>query len=126
MAHSDTKKFLGRTWALNGNRQDPSDFSLDISEGWTPHYEQPGSGFEPERTLFNQFFCQIEQAFTEGIQRGIPEWDARVNYQADETGHSFVTASDGQIYVSARASGPAFGNATDPTMDNDKTVWQEY
>ena len=126
MADAQAKKFFGEIWGLAGDRDDPEDVGLDRSTGWPVRYEQPGADAEPERTVFNQLLCELDQAFSEKARAGVLEWDARIDYPGDdETGYAFVVGTDGRLYVSLRPSGPTTGNPTNPVGDG-QTAWAEY
>ena len=125
MADSEAKKIT--RWASNGDRQLPEDLGLSRETGWTVPYEQIGAGAEPERTLFNQLLLELTEAFEDTVRRNILPWDQRIDYPgSDDEGYAFVAGPDtGVLYVSARPSGPALGNPTNPeTLDQD--VWETY
>ena len=126
MADSEARKLLAQYWAAGGDRADPSDVGLTRSEGWGVSYEQPGSGREPERAVFNQRLLELDEALGDALRFGVQPWDRRINYPgSDATGYAFVVGSDGLLYVAMIPSGPATGNATDPT-DANQAVWREY
>ena len=126
MADAEAKRALNKVWAIEGDRFDPADVGLSRNTGWPVRYEQEGAGAEPEREVFNQLFCELDQLLGDKLQHGILEWDSRVNYPGNnEVGYAFVTGSDGRLYVSLAPSGPATGDSTDPTDENN-SKWQEY
>ena len=126
MADAEARKFLGDLWARDGDRNTPEDFSIERDLGWPPRYEQPGSGFEPERELFNQLLFELQEAFSEKLTRGLHLWDERVDYPgSDDEGYAFVLGSDNVIYVSLQPSGPTTGNIVDPVSTNN-LFWREY
>ena len=126
MADAEARKILAQAWALDGDRQDPEDVGLTRNIGWPVSYEQPGAGVEPERTVFNQLLAELDESLGDKLRFGVLPWDARIDYVADaEQGYSFVTGSDGRLYVARVASGPGGGNATDPVADG-QSVWDVY
>ena len=107
-----------RLWAETGDRQNPEQVGLTRSRGWPVSYEQLGSGDEPERTIFNQLLREISGGILDRSRQGIYQWDSEVTY----THETFVTGSDGKIYVSLTDSGPAFGNSADPILDSSRNI----
>ena len=128
MAISDATKALiaDGIWASSeaADRETPENLGIRRIDGWTVAYEQPGSGREPERTLFNEQGFEQESAIHDIVGFGVLAWDAGVDYVHDDTGHAFATTSTG-LWVSERASGPARGNATNPDTPG-QTVWRRY
>ena len=82
MADSETKKILGGIWASGdtGDRTDPEDVGIERTEGWRLAYEQIGSGFEPERAMFNQKFREYDGLAVDVMRMGILFWDAEIDY----------------------------------------------
>lgn len=97
-------------WASGGAIVEPSDVKKQT--GWTA--EVPP--FQWENWIQNrqdQFIAHVNQ-------RGIAEWDGLTEYEA--SGKSYVQGSDGKIYKSVAASGPAT-TSQNPTTDVSDTYW---
>ena len=77
---TQSKKLLGNEWADSGERTDPEDVNIIRSVGWDVRYEQIGSGFEPERDVFNQLLRELSGWANDEIVNGVPPWDADVDY----------------------------------------------
>lgn len=120
MADTEAKKILAGLWADSGARSDPEDFGIDRSRGWPVTYELVGAGREPERTLFNQRFRELDGWATDRMRSGVPGWDGDIDYPV----HAFV-ATGGSLYVATVATGPAASNATSPDASG-QTVWRRY
>ena len=120
MAGSEAKKILTGLWADSGEREDPEDVDLVRVMGWPVSYEQIGSGKEPERTVVNQRFRELDGFASDVIHYGILPYDAEIDYYK----HAFVVAG-GNVHVSLEPNGPATGNVTDPD-DSDQSVWRIY
>ena len=122
VADTEAKKLLtAAAWADTGDRVDPEDEGIDRAKGWPVSYEQQGSGKFPERPVFNQLLRE-QSGFSQDVLRwGYLPWDAEVNYAQ----YAFVIGADGEKYVSNVATGPATGNATNPTAAQ-QTVWRVY
>ena len=113
-------------WADSGDRTSPEDAGVTTDAGWPLAAEQVG-GMSVSRGLMNELFYRITSWAVEVRDAGLPmEWDAEINYIHDSTGIAFVKGSDGLIYRSVQASGPAGGNATDPVTDSMRTYWRLY
>lgn len=110
-----------RPWAsaAPSNRQDPAEVGIDRAQGWPVAYEQLG-GLFPERTVFNQVLYELTAWATYQLAAGVPEWDAGIDYVHP----AFVTHA-GDIWRSSRNTGPATGDATDPSSA-DQDVWELY
>lgn len=118
---AEAKKLLGNLWADTGDREDPEDVGIARATGWPVSYEQIGSGSEPERTVFNQRFRELDGWASDRIRMGIPQWDIEVDYLHP----AFVTTSSGLHVTRSGNTGPTYGNATDPDADA-QTVWRRY
>ena len=116
MADDEAKKI--EPWAERGDRTDPEDVGIDRDLGWDSRYEQIGSGFEPERDVFNQLMHEISVGLIYLLQTGVPTWDADLDYPAG----AFVASARG-LHVALEPTGPATSNATDPTAEG-QTVWR--
>ena len=119
MPDAEAKKI--RLWAENGDRETPEELGLDRSKGWPVHYEQVGTGFEPERTLMNQLTREQTGLADTRMREGIPRWDAEINYRQ----YAFVVSDTGRLMVSLVPTGPVHGNVTDPDSEG-QTVWRQY
>ena len=127
MADTESKKMIGNLWAsdANADRFDPEDVGLVRNKGWPVAYEQIGSGFEPEREVFNQLLLELQSYFADKTRSGILRWDIDIDYVHSDEASSFVVGSNGKIYVANAPSGPATGNATNPVTAG-QTVWRLY
>ena len=115
---------LQAPWAETGHRASPESAGLERAEGWPVSYEQVGGG-RVERSVTQQLLYELSLAFRTFLRGGLPAWDSRVQYPGDPgEDRAFVLGSDGREYVSLRASGPAAGNATDPTTEAGQTYWR--
>ena len=121
MADTEAKKILTGLWADTGDRTDPDDLGLSRTTGWPVAYEQIGSGFEPERAVFNQRLRELDGAFADEMRYGIGPWDAAIDYYR----HARVTDSASRKMIATVATGPATGNATDPAAAG-QTVWRPF
>ena len=121
MADVQARKLLAGPWALNGDRADPEDLGIDRETGWGVDYEQLGSGNTPERLVVNQKFCELSAAFIDRMRFGVLPYDALIDYPQ----YARVIDSTGRKMVALEATGPATGNATDPTTTG-QTVWREF
>jgi hypothetical protein len=104
------KPDMTNIWASGGAVVKPSD--VKIQTGWTP--EVPPHQWE------NWVQKRQDEYLAHINQRGIPAWDGLTNYEA--SGLSYVQGSDGGIYKSVAASGPA-GVVQNPTTDVVGTYW---
>jgi len=121
---AQAKKILSNVWASGpeAEREDPESLGLIRSRGWPVSYEQPRSGKEPERTVFNQKFREVGAAFFERMRYGgVPIYDQEINYYQ----WARVIGSDGMKYYALEATGPAHGNISDPTTDSGN-IWRLY
>ena len=107
-------------WASGGARSLPEDEGIDRGVGWDVRYEQKGSGAEPEREVWNQLLRELTGQAVEINARGVLQWDAELDYRQ----YAFVVGSGGKLHVSNVATGPATGNAEDPTSGG--SVWRVY
>ena len=105
-----TKPDMEFIWASGGAIVEPSDTKKQT--GWTA--EVPPHQWE------NWIQNRQDQYLAHINERGIPEWDGLTNYLA--SGLSYVQGSDGKIYKSVAASGPAT-TIQDPTTDVSDTYW---
>lgn len=105
-----TKPDMEFIWASGGAVVKPSD--VKIQTGWTP--EVPPHQWE------NWIQKRQDEYLAHINQRGIAAWDGLTNYEAG--GLSYVQGSDGKIYKSVAASGPAT-TVQDPTTDVSDTYW---
>lgn len=94
-----TKPDISKVWASSGSKSTPPD--AKIATGWG--YEM--MPFEWENYLQNR----NDVALNHINQRGIPEWDALTEYQANR---SYVTGSDGVVYRARLTS-----TGSDPITD---------
>ena len=120
MVDAEAKKILTGLWADTGDRTDPEDLGVDRAGGWDVAYELPGTGREPERTLGNQRFRELDGWAADRMRGGIPGWDGEINYLE----HAFVTVG-GALYVANRVTGPETDNTTSPDATG-QTVWRRY
>lgn len=97
-------------WASGGAIVQPSD--VKVQTGWTP--EVPPHQWE------NYVQNRQDQYLAHINQRGFPEWDGNTEYEAG--GLSYVQGSNGVVYKSVAASGPAT-TVQDPTTDVSDTYW---
>ena len=105
-----TKPDFTYVWASGGAVVAPNDAKKQL--GWVA--EAPP--FQYDNWLQNR----QDQMLAHINQRGIPAWDGLTNYEAG--GLSYVQGSDGKIYKSVAASGPAT-TVQDPTTDATDTYW---
>ena len=123
MADTESRKLLTGVWASGStaDREDPVDVGITRTAGFDLRYEQIGSGAEPERTVVNQKFREWSGWGVDNIRRGgVKPWDALVDYYQ----HARVAVNMSK-YRATVATGPATGNATDPTTTG-QTVWELY
>lgn len=105
-----TKPDMEFIWASGGAIVEPSDVKKQT--GWTP--EVPPHQWENwVQNRQDKYLAHINQ-------RGIPEWDGNTEYEA--AGLSYVQGSNGTVYKSVAASGPAT-TVQDPTTDVTDTYW---
>lgn len=105
-----TKPDMKFIWASGGAIVEPSDVKKQT--GWTA--EVPPHQWE------NWIQNRQDNYLAHINQRGIPEWDGNTEYEAG--GLSYVQGSDGKVYKSVAASGPA-SVVSDPTTDVTDTYW---
>lgn len=105
-----TKPDMEFIWASGGAIVEPSDVKKQT--GWTP--EVPPHQWE------NWIQNRQDKYLAHINQRGIPEWDGNSEYEA--AGLSYVQGSNGVVYKSVAASGPAT-TVQDPTTDVSDTYW---
>ena len=105
-----TKPDMEFIWASGGAIVEPSDVKKQT--GWTP--EVPPHQWE------NWIQNRQDKYLAHINQRGIPEWDGNAEYEA--AGLSYVQGSNGVVYKSVAASGPAT-TTQDPTTDVTDTYW---
>lgn len=105
-----TKPNMQQLWASGGDIVEPSD--LKKQQGWT--VEVPPHQFE------NWIQNRQDEYLAHINQRGIPQWDGNTEYEA--AGLSYVQGSNGVVYKSVAASGPATV-VQDPTTDASDTYW---
>lgn len=96
-------------WASGGNKVTPPD--VKIQTGWIA--EPPPYQYE------NWSQNRQDQAIAHIFQRGIAQWDSLTNYEANIC---YVTGTDGLVYKSVAASGPA-AVVQDPVTDASDTYW---
>ena len=105
-----TKPDMEFIWASGGAIVEPSDVKKQT--GWTP--EVPPHQWENwVQNRQDQYLAHINQ-------RGIPEWDGNTEYEAG--GLSYVQGTNGVVYKSVAASGPAT-TVQDPVVDGAGTYW---
>ena len=118
MPDAEARKLLTQAWAGNGDRMDPSDVGLDRDKGWPVAYEQPGTGFEPEREIWNQILYELSIWAREKMEYGGPiPYDPRVDYRR----YGRCTAGIHK-YIALVANGPARDNVTHPQAANN-SIW---
>lgn len=105
-----TKPDMEFIWASGGAIVEPSDVKKQT--GWTP--EVPPHQWE------NWIQNRQDNYLAHINQRGIPEWDGNTEYEA--SGLSYVQGTNGVVYKSVAASGPAT-TVQDPTTDITDTYW---
>jgi len=96
-------------WSSGGSKISPTNTKIQI--GWTA--EVPP--FQYENWIQNR----QDQAIAHIFQRGIAQWDGLTNYEANVC---YVTGTDGLVYKSVAASGPAT-TSQDPVTDSTNTYW---
>lgn len=106
-----TKPSMNKLWASGGAVVQPSDTKIET--GWTA--EVPPHQWE------NWIQHRQDEFLAHVNERGIPEWDGLTDYLA--SGKSYVQGSDGIVYMSVAASGPAT-TVQDPTTDVTDTYWK--
>lgn len=106
-----TKPDFTYVWASGGAVVAPNDTKKQ--QGWVA--EAPP--FQYDNWLQNR----QDQMLAHINQRGIPAWDGLTNYEAG--GLSYVQGSDGKVYKSVAASGPA-SVVSNPTTDITDTYWK--
>ena len=111
---------LTEKWARDGDRTLPTAHQRTF--GWDVNYSQVGGLLGPERRIVNQLLSELTALAAEINAHGLLPWSPLVNYVHT----AFVMGSDGQIYVSRQASGPANGTATDPTGAGATAYWRPY
>lgn len=97
-------------WASGGNKVAPP--TVKIQTGWIP--EPPPYQYE------NWSQNRQDQAIAHIFQRGVAQWDALTDYEANIC---YVTGSDGLVYKSVAASGPS-NLPRDPVTDATDTYWK--
>lgn len=107
-----TKPSMKEIWASGGDIVEPTD--LKKQQGWT--VEVPPHQYE------NWIQNRQDEYLAHINQRGIPAWDSTTDYEAG--GLSYAQGSNGTIYRSVAASGPATV-IQDPTTDGVGTYWEE-
>lgn len=105
-----TKPDFTYVWASGGAVVAPNDAKKQL--GWVA--EAPP--FQYDNWLQNR----QDQMLAHINQRGIPQWDGLTNYESG--GLSYVQGSDGKVYKSVAASGPA-SVVSNPTTDGTDTYW---
>ena len=105
-----TKPDMEFIWASGGAIVEPSDVKKQT--GWTP--EVPPHQWE------NWIQNRQDNYLAHINQRGTPEWDSNTEYEA--AGLSYVQGSNGVVYKSVAASGPA-STTQDPTTDVTGIYW---
>lgn len=105
-----TKPDMEFIWASGGAIVEPSDTKKQT--GWTA--EVPPHQWE------NWIQNRQDNYLAHVNERGIAEWDGNTNYLA--AGLSYVQGSNGIVYKSVAASGPAT-TIQDPTTDVTDTYW---
>ena len=104
------KPDLSQQWASDGDKIAPS--GAKIQAGWGPEIPP----YQWENFIQNR----QDEMLAYLNERGIPEWDNRTNYVGG--GKSYVQGSDGKVYKSVAASGPA-SVVSNPTTDVTDTYW---
>ncbi|MNQ78444.1 hypothetical protein D3C85_933540 [compost metagenome] len=104
------KPLIQKLWASGGAVVQPSDTKIET--GWTA--EVPPHQWE------NWIQNRQDQYLAHINERGIPEWDGTTDYLA--AGKSYAQGSNGVLYKSVAASGPAT-TVQDPTTDATNTYW---
>jgi hypothetical protein len=105
-----TKPDMEFIWASGGAIVEPSDVKKQT--GWTPDV--------PPHQWENWIQNRQDTYLAHINQRGIPQWDGNTEYEP--SGLSYVQGSNGVVYKSVAASGPAT-TAQDPTTDATDTYW---
>jgi hypothetical protein len=97
---------INNVWASGGDRIYPGD--TKYATGWQVEI--------PPRQYFNAIDYKQDQLLAHLNQRGIPEWDAITEYQADK---SYIQGSNGTIYrcILTHVN-------QDPTLDVSNTYWE--
>ena len=106
-----TKPDMEFIWASGGAIVEPSDVKKQT--GWTP--EVPPHQWE------NWIQNRQDNYLAHINQRGIPQWDGNTEYEAG--GLSYVQGTNGVVYKSVAASGPAT-TVQDPTTDVTNIYWE--
>lgn len=99
------KPDMSKQWASSGDKTAPAD-SL-IASGWN-------SGDIPTNTDFNFIDARQDQGLAYMLQKGIPEWDASTEYQANK---SFVQYN-GKLYKSLQTG-------VNKQPDTQTTFWSD-
>jgi len=97
---------INNVWASGGDRIYPGD--TKYATGWQVEI--------PPRQYFNAIDYKQDQLLAHLNQRGIPEWDAITEYQADK---SYIQGSNGTIYRCILTH-----ISEDPTLDVSNTYWE--
>ena len=123
IADTEALKLVGAPWAETGDREEIETLGITRTVGYPVGYEQQGTGQFPERTGWNQKMREWDGAFGEMYRYGglIP-WDGEIDYYQ----WARVGGTDGEKYIAQVATGPAHGNAIDPTTDTANTVWRRH
>ena len=111
--------YQGDSFADGGDVTDPVTHGITLSAGYDVSYEQAG-GNRPPRQVFNWFWRLVTSFISEINRRGLPEWDASIDYEHPAA----VLGSNSQIYTSTADSGPNSGGAVDPTGLMGSTRWR--
>ena len=109
-------------WGDAGDRTDPDDATLMPAlvraNGW-PATFSADSGDTPRRRVMNQIMREITGGLVDIRDKGILPWDIRVDYDQYAVVQAGVNA-----WVASVATGPATGNATNPTTGG-QNVWTQ-
>lgn len=112
-----TKPDFSAVWASLGDSAKPVDSY--ITNGWET--------VKPPRQYFNWIDNRQDSAIAYLYQSGIPEWDARTDYEGGSGVNSYAQGSNGKIYRCLADNGPNIASigAKDPTNALNSAFWTE-
>lgn len=110
-----TKPDFSAVWASLGDNTKPVDSY--ITNGWET--------VKPPRQYFNWIDNRQDSAIAYLYQSGIPEWDARTDYEGGSGVNSYTQGSDGKVYRCLADNGPNIVSigAKDPANPLNSAFW---
>lgn len=102
----------------------PEDEGIDRTVGFGVAYEQLGSGALVGRGEWNNYRHELTAALIDISAHGVLPWSADLNYVPDGDEWCFTKTSSG-LWRTNVATGPAYGNATDPDTAG-QTIWRRF